>query len=369
MAQAPCRWGILGTANIARKNWKAIRNAGNSTLVAVASRDAARARRFIDECQAEAPFAPAPAACGGYDELLGRPDVDAVYVPLPTGIRKEWVLRAARAGKHVLCEKPCAVTADDLRVMLDACQEQGVQFMDGVMFLHSRRLPLLRQVLDDGQSVGAVRRIASQFSFKAPEDFYRNNIRASGDLEPLGCLGDLGWYNIRLSLWVLNQQMPERVTGHILAERARDDGGAAVPVEFCGELFYPGGVSASFYCSFRAENHQWAVVSGTEGYLTVPDFVLPFFGSEVGFEVNRPVFRARGCEFNMESHPRRFAAHEYSNGTADAQEANMIRTFARLVASGRLEPQCGEMALKTQQVVDACLRSARADGQPVAPAG
>src|SRR5579885_2888355 len=172
MAQAPCRWGILGTANIARKNWKAIRNAGNSTLVAVASRDAARARRFIDECQAEAPFAPAPAACGGYDELLGRPDVDAVYVPLPTGIRKEWVLRAARAGKHVLCEKPCAVTADDLRVMLDACQEQGVQFMDGVMFLHSRRLPLLRQVLDDGQSVGAVRRIASQFSFKAPEDFY-----------------------------------------------------------------------------------------------------------------------------------------------------------------------------------------------------
>ena len=78
----------------------------------------------------------------------------------------------------------------------------------------------------------------------------------------------------------MNQQLPERVTGRILAEHARG-GGAAVPVEFCGELLYAGGVSVSFYCSFRAENHQWAIVSGTRGYLTVPDFVLPFFGSEV----------------------------------------------------------------------------------------
>src|SRR5262249_18689447 len=105
MSQAPCRWGVLGTANIARKNWKAIRNAGNSAVVAVASRDAGRARRFIDECQAEAPLAPAPVACGSYGELLARPDIDAVYIPLPTGVRKEWVMRAAAAGKHVLCEK------------------------------------------------------------------------------------------------------------------------------------------------------------------------------------------------------------------------------------------------------------------------
>jgi len=237
--------------------------------------------------------------------------------------------------------------------------------MDGVMFMHSRRLPLLRQVLDDPQTVGTVRRIASQFSFKASEDFYRQNIRASGDLEPLGCLGDLGWYNVRFSLWVMNQQLPERVTGRILDEHARGDGGAPVPVEFCGELLFAGGVSASFYCSFRAENHQWASVSGTQGYLTVPDFVVPFFGCEVGFEVNCPMFRVRGCDFNMESHPRRFAVHEYSSGVPDSQEANMIRTFARIVTSGQLEPQWGEIALKTQQVLDACLRSAREEGRLV----
>ncbi len=361
MSQAPCRWGILGTANIARKNWKAIRNAGNSRLVAVASRDQARARRFIDECQAEAPLTPAPVACGSYDELLARSDIDAVYVPLPTGVRREWLLRAAAARKHILCEKPCAIRSSELRTILEACRKHGVQFMDGVMFMHSRRLPLLRQVLDDGHSIGTVLRIASQFSFKAPEDFYHHNIRTSAELEPLGCLGDLGWYNIRFSLWVMNQRLPERVTGRILAERGW--GKAPVPVEFCGELYFPEGASASFYCSFRAENHQWATISGTEGYVNVPDFVLPFFNGEVGFEVNRPVFYVRGCEFNMESHPRRFAVAEHSNGEPDSQEANMIRHFARIVSSGQLEPQWGDVALKTQLVVDACLQSVREEGR------
>ncbi len=216
MAQPLCRWGILGTATIARKNWQALRYAGNAALVAAASRDRARAQRFIDECQANAPLVPAPVACGSYEELLGRKDVDAVYIPLPTAVRKEWVLRAAAAGKHVLCEKPCGVTSADVRAMLDACRENRVQFMDGVMFMHSQRLTLLRQVLDDQQTVGAVRRISSQFSFKATGDFLTQNIRASSEIEPLGCLGDLGWYNIRFSLWVLNEQLPEHVTGRIL---------------------------------------------------------------------------------------------------------------------------------------------------------
>jgi len=208
MAQPLCRWGILGTAHIARKNWLAIRHSGNSALVAVASREEARARRFIEECQAEAPLTPPPLACGSYEELIQRGDIDAVYIPLPTVVRKEWVIRAAEAGKHVLCEKPCGVTSDDVRAMLDACRRHRVHFMDGVMFMHSRRLPLLRQVLDDSQTIGTVRRVASQFSFSASDDFLTGNIRSSSDLEPLGCLGDLGWYNVRFALWVLGEQQP-----------------------------------------------------------------------------------------------------------------------------------------------------------------
>ena len=357
-----CRWGILGTANIARKNWQAIRKAGNATLNAVASRDRERARRFIEECQAAAPLATVPSACGNYEELVERPDIDAVYVPLPTGIRKEWVLRAAEAGKHILCEKPCGVTAADVRAMLEACRKKQVQFMDGVMFMHSRRLELLRQTLNDQHSIGTVRRIASQFSFKASDDFLASNIRVSSHLEPLGCLGDLGWYNLRFSLWVMNEQLPQFVTGHIHAQHARADGGQPVPVEFSGELFFPGNVSASFYCSFVTENHQWANVSGTHGYLHVADFVLPFFGCEAAFEVNCPIFRVDGCDFNMEDHTRRLTVDEYSNSTSNSQETNMIRTFSGIVISRRLEPRWGDLALKTQQVLEACLRSARADG-------
>jgi predicted dehydrogenase len=356
---AVCRWGVLGTANIARKNWKAIRLAGNSTLAAVASRDPAKARRFIDECQAEVPFAPAPAPTT-YDELLARKDVDAVYIPLPTGVRREWVVKAAEAGKHILCEKPCGPTAADVRVMLDACRANNVQFMDGVMFMHSRRLPLLRTVLDDGESVGDLRRIASQFTFAAPEEFLTGNIRVSSDLEPLGCLGDLGWYNIRFALWVMKEQLPERVSGRVLNEHG--PAGKAVPMEFSGELFFPGGVSGSFYCSFRTENQQWAHMSGTKGSVRVPDFVLPFFGPEAGFEADRPVFRVEGCSFHMETHPRRHAVHEYSDGVPGAQEVNMIRTFSELALSGKPDPVWGETALKTQLVLDACLRSAREGG-------
>ena len=97
------RWGILGTAGIARKNWRAIYDSGNSIVTAVASRDVARSRKFIDECQAQNPFHPSPLALGSYEALIASPQVDAVYLPLPTGLRKEWVLRAAAAGKHVLC--------------------------------------------------------------------------------------------------------------------------------------------------------------------------------------------------------------------------------------------------------------------------
>lgn len=357
MSEPLCRWGILGTAHIARKNWQALRHAGNARLVAVASRDAGRAQTFIDECQADVPFSPPPVPCGSYRELLDHSDIDAVYIPLPTGIRKEWVLQAAQAGKHVLCEKPCGVNSADVRAMLDACRAAKVQFMDGVMFMHSQRLPLLRQTLDDGRSIGTVLRISSQFSFKAPENFLATNIRASNTLEPLGCLGDLGWYNVRFSLWTMNEKLPERVTGRLLAHHN------GVPMEFSGELFFPGGATASFYCTFRAENQQWAIVSGTAGAAHVPDFVVPFFGSEVGFEVNTPLFRPRGCDFNMEGHPRRLAVHEYANGAPSSQETNMVRTFGKIATSGQLEPRWGDQALATQQVIEACLRSAREDGK------
>ena len=363
-----CRWGILGTAGIARKNWQAIRLAGNAAVTAVASRSLDRSRQFVAEGQAACAMPNVPAALGSYDELLARKDVDAVYLPLPTGVRKEWVVKAAEAGKHVLVEKPVGVTAADVRDMLAACERHRVQLMDGVMFMHSRRLAALRKTLDDGESVGRIRRIVAQFGFDAEEGFVAENIRADSRLEPHGCLGDLGWYTIRFALWVMKFERPTEVTARRLAEAGGPGSPEKVPFEMSGEMLFPGGVSASFYCSFRTANEQWATVSGTKGLVHVPDFVLPFFGDEVRFEVTNSLFEVAGCDFDMQRRSRPVVVPEYSNSHPTAQEARLFRAFSELVTSGRLEPRWGEMALETQLVMDACVRSAR-EGRPVTIGG
>jgi predicted dehydrogenase len=353
------RWGILGAANIARKNWKAFFHAGNSVVAAVAARDISRATAFVQECQAQHAFAPTPRALGSYEELLAASDVDAVYIPLPTAIRKEWVLRAAQAGKHVLCEKPCAVNASDLREMIAACAKHKVQFMDGVMFMHHPRLTAIRAALDDARRIGPLRRIASEFSFFGDAANFGDNIRVQGNLEPAGCLGDLGWYCLRISLFAKNWELPTQVSGRILAHAA--DG--VTPTQFSGELVFADGSSAGFHCSFLITTQQWVHFMGQRGTVAMADFVHPHNSYEAAYEINQIEHRvpaAAGVAVPVD------AGALTQSGHATAQDTLMIRNFAAQVGSGRLNQVWPEIALKTQLVQDACLASARADGRLVA---
>jgi predicted dehydrogenase len=349
----PLRWGFLGTAGIARKNWLAVRAAENCVLTTVASRDTARAQTFINDCQASGPFAQPPRALGSYEALLASPEVDAVYIPLPTALRHEWVIRAARAGKHVLCEKPGDTSAEELERMLVVCRENHVQFMDGVMFMHNPRLNRIRSVLDDGASVGPIRRIMSIFSFLGNDQFWRDNIRTSGELEPAGCLGDLGWYCLRFALWAMKWQAPSEVTGRILSAQNRRTGALTSPLEFSGELFFANGVSAGFYCSFAAPNQRWVNVSGTHGSLRLDDFVHPFNPHEPAYQLNDTALSVKVCD----------CAGPHDQSIARAQDVNMFRNFANQVRSGRLNEEWPGWTLKTQWVQDACLKSALAGGQ------
>jgi len=363
MSENICRWGILGSAGIARKNWQSIRNSGNGTLVGVASRSMDRAQEYIDECQAHIGFPEKPRAFGSYEDMVASPDIDALYIPLPTGLRKEWAIRAAQAGKHVLCEKPCGIDVAELEEILRACEDSGVQFMDGVMFMHSKRMDRLREILDDGESIGKLRRINTMFSFCAPEEFLTGDIRMNSDLEPLGCLGDLGWYNIRFTLWVMNYAMPRSVTGRLLNASAREDSPGVVPTEFSGELLFENDVSAGFYCSFLTEHQQQATVSGMKGNLRLDDFVLPFMGNEAAFTVNNAQFSQEVCDFHMKRFDRREAVAEYSDSHPTAQETNLFRNFGDLALGGTPDPVWGEIALKTQKVMMACVESARLGGE------
>ncbi len=354
-----CRWGILGTSGIARKNWLAIKNAGNAELVAVASRSEERALEYILENQAQVPQPVQPRPIGGYENMIAASDIDAIYIPLPTGIRKPFAIAAARAGKHVLCEKPCGVNAWEVRQIISACEDAGVQFMDGVMFVHSDRLPALRSVLDDGESVGDITRIMSQFSFRAPDDFLQENIRMHSGLEPLGCLGDLGWYNIRMALWVMNYEMPRLITGRLINQSGRPDSPDSVPLQFSGELIFANHITAGFYCSFETEHQQWANISGTKGNVHLRDFVLPFHGSESSFEVSNSVFEIDNCRLHMKDHTRRVSVPEYSDSHPSSQETKLFRRFSDIVLSGKLDLHWPDIALKTQIIMDACLKSAR----------
>jgi predicted dehydrogenase len=352
------RFGILSTANIGRQNWKAIFNSGNAVVTAVASRDAGRSREFIRKLQAEFPFATEPAALGSYEELLASPDVDAVYIPLPTGLRRDWVLRAAAAGKHIVCEKPCGINAADVQEMTDACRKNRVQFMDGVMFMHNPRLPRVREFMDDGKSVGPLRRVASAFSFLGAGGFSDTNIRVDGRLEPAGCLGDLGWYCIRFTLWALKWQLPHTVSGRILSQSGSAGDRKPAPTDFSAELLFDGGISAGFYCSFLAASQQWVFVSGRDGWLRMPDFVHPFNGYEPAFEVNRKEIRV------PTGAPAPPPGSDLADlGHAAAQNTVMIRNFANQVFSGRLNDEWPMWALQTQRVMDACYQSALAGSE------
>lgn len=349
MTSVKLRWGILGAAGIARKNWRAIADSGNGEVVALACRDRERGQRFVEENQLIAPFPTPPRVDTDYESLLAAPDIDAVYIPLPTALRRKWVLLAAEAGKHVVCEKPCAISVAELEEMIAVCRQHRVQFMDGVMFMHNQRLAKLTELLADPKAFGELTRITSAFCFRGAEDFLSSNIRANASLEPQGCLGDLGWYCIRISLWAAGSRRLLTATGKILRESDKGSGSLSVPLDFLGELVFEGGLTAGFHCSFVNALHQWAHFSGTHGNLRVDDFVVP--------DANRPV--------SICVDDRRIEVSGSGAPGPHSQEAALFRNFAEQVRSGGLEETWPNLALATQQAMDACYASALDRGKTV----
>jgi len=347
-------WGFLGAAGIAEKNWASVQRSGNGILKMVGSRDVGKAQAFIDQCQASAPFEVTPKAVAGYEEILADPEINAVYIPLPTGLRKDWVIRAAEAGKHILCEKPCAPNLADLEEMIAACETHKVQFMDGVMFMHNPRLSKIIEVVKGGEELGRLRRIESCFSFFGEDDF-EDNIRINSKLEPLGALGDLGWYCVRMSLCCCEGDLPLRVRATLFEEKG------GVPVDLRGDLIFGGSRTASFHCSFNTALEQSCRISGTKGALTLNDFVLPCDNQKAAFTIERQEEVGEGSNFSTRS------VNQEVNlpGEFDSQKTLLFRNFNNLVLSGERDSYWPEISLQTQRVMDALMKSAHRDGEMV----
>ena len=150
------RWGVLGTAHIAEgQTIPGMQNTKNCELYAIAGRSLEKAKEFQNRFHFKKAY-------GSYDELLEDPEVEAVYIPLPNHLHKEWVLKAAAHKKHILCEKPMSGSAKDTREMIQACKDAGVILMEAFAYLHSPLMQKLKLQIDQGL-IGDVNFIESTY--------------------------------------------------------------------------------------------------------------------------------------------------------------------------------------------------------------
>ncbi|MDE2767688.1 MAG: Gfo/Idh/MocA family oxidoreductase [Chloroflexota bacterium] len=324
MTDDPIRWGVLSTARIAwRSVGPGIRRARNGVLRAVASRSLERAREFAAELEI-------PRAYGSYDELLADPKIDAVYVPLPTSLHHRWVIAAARAGKHVLVDKPFAADAAEAVEMVDACRAAGVQLLEGFMYRYDPRHARLRELVAEG-AIGDVRQINTAFCFPITRDLA--NVRLSTELAG-GALGDLGTYCVSVSRLHMGGE-PRR-----LVARMTDD--AEFGVDFDGNalLEFDGGRTATVAFSFLSSRRHFLELIGTTGTLRVERHVLaPGESTSIEIQTVRGTVTERFAPFDT------YQAEVENLGDAIRGEA------APLVD--------GDEAIRQMRVLDAVRESAR----------
>lgn len=257
MTITPLNWGILSTAKIARGALlPAIHRSTTGRVVAVASRDLTRARDFAEGNAV-------PRALGSYEALLEDPEVEAIYVPLPNSMHREWTLRAVEAGKHVLCEKPLAVSAAECREMDDAARRHGVTLMEAFMYRFHPRTQRVLEMVRDGV-IGSVHAIHSSFSFRLRA---RDNIRLLPELGG-GALMDVGCYCVNV-IRTLAGREPTRVVAWAQI------GTSGVDEQLWGMLEFDGDLVGQFDCALTRERRESYRVAGTEGQLDVDDAFRP----------------------------------------------------------------------------------------------
>lgn len=246
------KWGILGYARIAKSSViPAILKAGNAQLYALASGDEGKRR----ECQE---LFQCPNVYGSYQELLDDPQVQAVYIPLPNSLHKEWAIKAMHRGKHVLCEKPIALNAADCKEMIEVAKTQGVLLMEAFMYRYTDRIKKVNELVASGE-IGEIRYIQSTFRFLLNRS---NTIKVQPELGG-GSLYDVGCYPLNF-VGMLTKQRPESC----VSAAVMDNG---VDMMFSAILKYPNGVLASINSGFNAFNQMNAEIIGTAGRIEIPD--------------------------------------------------------------------------------------------------
>ena len=250
------KWGILSTAKIGTEQViPAMQQGEYSEIVAISSRD-------LEKAQAEARRLNIPKAYGSYEELLADPDIEAIYNPLPNHLHVPWSIKALEAGKHVLCEKPIALSAAEAQELLDAAEAHPeLKVMEAFMYRFHPQWVLARQLVNSGQ-IGQLRTIQTFFSYFNDDP---NNIRNMADIGG-GGLMDIGCYAISLARFIFGDE-PQRAVGIIdFDPNFGTDRIASAMMEF-------GGGTSTFTCSTQLDDYQRVLISGTKGWVQIE---IPF---------------------------------------------------------------------------------------------
>jgi xylose dehydrogenase (NAD/NADP) len=297
----------------------------------VASRDGERAREF-------ARAGGIPRAHARYEALLDDPEIDAVYVPLPNALHREWTIRAAEKKKHVLCEKPLGVTAAECREMQAAAATHGVTLMEAFMYRFHPRSERFLELLSGG-AVGELRAIRSAFTFRVTRP---DNIRLSRELAG-GSLMDVGCYCVDASRRLAGGEPVE-------AQAWATWGSSGVDTQLAGALRFEGGVTAQLDCALTLERREFYEAAGTEGNLVTVAAFVPGT-AEVA------IVEQRG------------RSPEVRHAVAGVDQYRlMVEHFAECVLLGQTPRFGAGEAAANMAAIEALYASARAGGRPAAVA-
>ena len=385
MTNPKLRWGILSTANIARAAViPAIQHSTNGEVLAVASRDAQKAHDFAARTGIGRSY-------GSYEALLAAPDIDAIYIALPNSLHCEWSIKAAEAGKHVLCEKPLALDAAECAQMEDAARRHGVVLMEAFMYGFHPQTVAVIALLREG-ALGELRLIHSAFTFRVGNPA---NIRLQPDLGG-GALMDVGCYCVNVSRTLAAQQhsgLEPAASRETASSRPRGSAAGSEPAasretassrprgsaaggepaarwaepeevqatanwtdsgvdgQMAGWLRFSGGLLATFDCALTVERREYYELAGSEGTLLVPVAFLPGSGDTV------LRLRQKGKGERMLT-------------IAGADEYRlMVEHFAACVLEGAALRYPPSEAAANMRALSALYRSARNGGRPEKPAG
>ncbi|XP_058096616.1 uncharacterized oxidoreductase At4g09670-like [Magnolia sinica] len=356
MAGNPIHFGIIGCAEVSRKLSRAMSLAPNAILSAIGSRSIDKAKRFA----VENGLPEAVNLYGTYQGVLDDPTVEAVYVPLPTSMHVQWAVAVAERKKHVFLEKPTALNVADLDRILEACESNGVQFMDCTMWVHHPRTHKMKELLSDPNRFGELRSVHSIFASCGDAHFLENDVRVKPDLDGLGGLGDTGWYCVRSILWANDYQLPKTVT----AFQGTYYNKAGVILSCGASMVWEDGRVASFQCGFRINIVMDVTVHGSNGTLHLHDFVIPFEETSAPFTfVTNTEFKDR--QLGWKPFPR-----EHVVTTNLPQEVLMVEEFVRLVKSikdsgSKPDSKWPTISRKTQLVIDAVKESIDKGCEPI----